>query len=53
MTQQEVAAKIHEFNEQHAQMNYYEDLSMVILMGVIALCIIVTGIIDNRKGNKV
>lgn len=53
MTQQEADAIIHEFNQQHAQMNVYEDWSMVALFGVILLGIFVLQIWDKRKENNI
>lgn len=51
MTEQEVVTRLHEFNQQHAHINYVEDWSMVILLGLILVYIVVMELRDNWKAN--
>lgn len=52
MTQQEAAARLHEFNQTHADLNVYEDWSIIALFGAILIYVIVMAIVDNRKATR-
>lgn len=49
MTPNEVAARLQEVDQQHPHLDYYEDISIIVLMVAILVYIVIMSYFDNRR----